>query len=70
LEVEDDDGKAAQYSNTKKSLPKFTQQIFEKFKEKENYKDYFDAKKIIEQKYTLDLNMAKQVKDYYDMKID
>lgn len=46
----------------------FTDEIFKNFKEIEDYKDYFEAKWIIEQKYTLPLWMAKVVKLYYETK--
>ena len=49
-------------------LPDFTDEIFKKFKEVEDYKDYFEAKWKIEEKYTLPLWMAKVVKLYYETK--
>lgn len=46
----------------------FTEEIFEEMKKKTNYKDYFEAKSVIEKKYDLDLKMAKIVKKYYEDK--
>jgi len=74
LEQEDDD--ANNWSNrakaktyiVKNKLPKFDKDAFEKFKKVENYKDYITAKEIIEKKYDLTLDLAKQVKTYYETK--
>jgi len=51
-----------------KKKPNFTEAIFEVMKEKTDFKDYIEAKTKIEQKYTLDLKLAKIVKKYYEDK--
>ena len=47
---------------------KFTDEIFAKFKENDNFKDYFEAKVVIDKKYELWPAMAKVVKLYYETK--
>lgn len=51
------------------SKPEFTEIVFNTFKESENYKDHFEAYKVIEKKYDLWLKMRKLIKEYYDSKI-
>jgi len=41
--------------NSKQLLPDFTEEIFEKFKQSESYKDHFSAYKVIEKKYDISL---------------
>ena len=47
---------------------KFTDAIFAKFKENDNFKDYIEAKAVIDVKYELWPAMAKVVKLYYETK--
>lgn len=48
--------------------PQFDDKAFEDFKKVEKYKDHFEAYKIIEAKYELNIEMRKRVKEYYDSK--
>jgi len=51
-------------------LPNFDDEAFSKFKTVEKYKDHFEAFTVIEKKYTLDLKMRKEIKEYYASKTD
>ena len=51
-------------------LPEFTQEIFEKFKKTESFKDYSEGKLVIEKKYSASLAILKEVKTYYATKDD
>jgi len=48
--------------------PKFTEEQFEKLKQNTDYKNYYEAKTNIEKKYSLTLDLAKKVKEYYETK--
>jgi len=50
--------------------PEFTKETFEILKKKTNYKDHFEAYKVIEEKYELWLEMRKEIKTYYEAKLD
>jgi len=50
--------------------PEFTDDIFKVMKDKTNFTNYFEAKENIEAKYSLDLKMAKIVKEYYNNMIE
>jgi len=75
LEQEDDDGtswsnraKAKVYEVQKK--PNFTKEAFTKFKEVEDFTDHFKAYALIEKKYTLWIELRKEIKTYFENKID